>query len=143
MTAFGVEMQVKKQVNYAGEFLITLAGPSVNLLLALLLSGLGRQAEVCYVFAGTQAVLGVYNLLPMCPLDGGTLLWTVVACLTEPYTADRAVSVAGFCTALVLTGFAGVLYIRVGGKPFFLLAAFALLWRGFRELGLVKRRRKR
>lgn len=143
ITAFGVEMKVKKRVNYAGEFLTTLAGPAVNLLLALLLSRLGRCAEVFYVFSGAQAMLGVFNLLPMQPLDGGTLLWTAAACLTEPYTADRVLSVAGFCTALVLTGFAGVLYVRVGGTPFLLLAAFALLWRGFRELGLVKRRQKR
>ena len=143
ITPLGIEMKVKKQMNYLGEFLTTLAGPAVNLLLAWCMSGFGQYTTVFYEFSGAQAVLGIYNLLPMYPLDGGTLLWTIIACFTEPYTADRIVSAVGFFVALCLTGFAGILYIHVGGMPFFLLAALALLWRSSREIGLVKRLRKR
>ena len=115
----------------------------MNLLLACAFGFLGRNREVFYLFSGAQAVLGVFNLLPLYPLDGGMLLWTAVACFTDPYAADRIESKVGFATALCLTGFALFLLLRMGGTPFFLFAALALLWDNAGELGLVKRVRKR
>ncbi len=143
ITVFGAEMRVAGRTGYGGEFLTTLAGPAVNLLLALLFAFLGKWYVPLYLFSGTQAVLGVFNLLPIRPLDGGTLLWTAVAYFAEPYTADRAAALVGFGTALCLTGFALLLLLRMGGTPFFLLAAVGLLWYAGREIGLVKRGRKR
>ena len=143
LTALGAEMQVKSRVGYGKEFLITLAGPGVNLLLAWCLSLLGRLMPICYLFAGAQAVLGGFNLLPLRPLDGGTMLWTAVAYFREPYAADRVVCCVGLAVAVCLTAFALFLFGRMGGTPFFLLAALGLLWYAVREMGLVKRPRKR
>ena len=142
-TALGAEMKVNSRAGYGGEFLTTLAGPTVNLLLAWLFAALGQRLDLLYLFSGAQAVLGVFNLLPIRPLDGGTLLWTAVAYFTEPYTADRVSALVGFGVALCLTGFSLILLLRVGGTPFFLLAALGLLWYAGREIGLVKRVRKR
>lgn len=143
ITALGAEMQVESRTGYGGEALITLAGPGINLLLAWCLSLLGRQLPMLDLFAGAQAVLGLFNLLPLRPLDGSTLLWTVVAYIWEPDTADCVVRYVGLCFSLCLTGFALFLLQRMGGTPFFLLAAMGLLWYALREIGLVKRRRKR
>ena len=143
LTVLGAEMKVKSRTGYGKEFLITLAGPGVNLLAAWCMSLLGRQMPVLYLFAGGQAVLGGFNLLPMYPLDGGTMLWTAVAYFWEPYTADRVARSVGLVFAISLTGFAVFLFGRMGGTPFFLLAALGLLWYAVREIGLVKRRRKR
>ena len=142
-TAFGVEMKVAGYTGYAGEFLTTLAGPAMNLLLACGFGFLGRNREIFYLFSGAQAVLGVFNLLPLHPLDGGMVLWTAVACFTDPYTADRVALKVGFAAALCLTGFAVFLLLRIGGTQFFLIAALALLWDNAGEMGLVKRVRKR
>ena len=143
VTVFGAEMQVENRTGYGGELLITLAGPGVNLLLAVLFSSFGKDMEALYLFAGAQAILGVFNLLPICPLDGGTLLWTMVACFTEPYTADRVAMTVGIAAASCLTGAALVLLLRFGGTPFFLLAALGLLSHAVKEIGLVKWERKR
>ena len=143
LTASGAEMQVKSRVGYGKEFLITLAGPGINLLLAWCLSLLGRQMPIFYLFSGAQAVLGGFNLLPMHPLDGGTMLWTAVAYFWGPYAADQAVRCVGLAVALCLTAFAVFLFGRMGGTPFFLLSALGLLWYAVREIGLVKRPRKR
>lgn len=143
ITVFGAEMQVVGRTGYGGEFLATLAGPGVNLLIAVGFSLLGKRAELFYLFSGAQAVLGVFNLLPIRSLDGGALLWIMVAYCTEPYTADRVTAWVGFGTALCLTGAAAALLLRVGGTPFFLLAILGLLWHSGREIGLVKRLRNR
>ena len=143
VTIFGAEMQVKDGAGYGGELLTTLAGPTVNLLLAMMFGYLGKWYAPLYLFSGAQAMLGVFNLLPIRPLDGSALLWIAVAYFTEPYTADRVSAWAGFAAALCLTGFALFLLLRMGGTPFFLLAALGLFRCACREIGLVKRMGKR
>ena len=83
--------------------------------------------------------LGLFNLIPARPLDGGRILWLVIAWITEPFTADRVVFFTSvlFAAALLILG-AAVL-IRTGKSPFLLLAAFGVLAAVLREKGLVKR----
>ena len=127
ITALGAEMQVAGRLSYGGELLAAAAGPVTNLLLALPLAYGGRQWEVLYLFAGAQLVLGVFNLLPILPLDGGSVLWNLLAWLTEPYTADRVTGIISFGMAALLT-LAAAAALRKGGSPFLLLASAALLW---------------
>lgn len=71
---FGARMEIAhpERLSYGGEMLVTAAGPLVNLLLAPGLAWLGREAEVFWLFAGAQLVLGCFNLLPVRPaLRGG------------------------------------------------------------------------
>ena len=49
------------------------------------LAWLGREAEVFWLFAGAQLVLGCFNLLPVRPLDGGRLLWLAAAWRHGPF----------------------------------------------------------
>ncbi len=127
ITALGAEMQVSGRLSYGGELLAAAAGPVANLLLALPLAYGGRLCEVLYLFAGAQLVLGVFNLLPILPLDGGSVLWNLLAWLTEPYTADRIAGIVSFGMAALLT-LAAAAALWKGGSPFLLLAAAALLW---------------
>lgn len=145
ISPFGVEMTIADttRLSYGAELLVTLAGPAVNLLLAVMLGLLGSRWESAYVFAGAQLVLGLFNLIPARPLDGGRLLWLAVAWLTEPFTADRVASAASVVfAAVLLTGGAAVFY-RTGDSPFLLLGAFGLLLSSMREKGLVKFSRAR
>lgn len=134
ITALGAEMQVAGRLSYGGELLAAAAGPAVNLILALLLGYGGRLWSPLYLFAGAQLVLGVFNLLPVLPLDGGSLLWNLAAWLTEPYTADRVAGVVGFGVAALLTLAAGAA-LMLGGSPFLLLAAAGLLWHSIAAIG--------
>lgn len=142
ITALGAEMQAAGRLSYGGELLAAAAGPVVNLAFAWLLAWLGGRWEVCYLFAGAQLMLGVFNLLPLPALDGGSILWNVAAWLTEPYTADRVTAVVGLGAAVMLT-LAAAAALLLGGSPFFLLAAAALLWQTMRQKGVAKPRQKR
>lgn len=137
VTSLGAEMQVAGRLSYGGELLAAAAGPAVNLVLALLLGLGGRLWDVLYLFSGAQLVLGVFNLLPVLPLDGGSILWNFAAWLTEPYTADRVAAVVGFGMAALLT-LAAVAALWLGGSPFLLLAASGLLWHTLRQIGVAK-----
>ena len=137
ITALGAEMRIEGRLSYGGEILAAAAGPAVNLLLAPLLAYGGRLWEMLYLFAGTQLVLGLFNLLPILPLDGGSMLWNLLAWVTEPYTADRVMTAIGFGTAAVLT-LAAVWAAWQGGGFFFLLAALGLLWQPLGQIGVAK-----
>ena len=139
ITHLGAEMTVDGQLSYGQELLLAAAGPLVNLFLAVLLSRLGAQWELCYLFGGVHLVLGMFNLLPIMPLDGGMLLWNAACWCLGPYTADRISAVAGIFAACLLSG-AALWMLLKGGSPFLLLATLGLLRVPLEQMGLVKPR---
>ncbi len=140
LTALGAVMDVGStaRLSYGREMGIVLAGPGANLLLAAGLAALGRRWEAAWLPAGAHLVLGVFNLLPIRPLDGGRLLWLAAAWLTEPFTADRAAAAVGLVCAAALSLCGVLLTCRTGGRPFLLIGALGLLGANLREMGLVK-----
>ena len=100
----------------------------VNLLLAPGLAWLGREAEVFWLFAGAQLVLGCFNLLPVRPLDGGRLLWLAAAWRHGPFQADRLCAAVGLAAALALTAGSTALCLRTGSAPFLMIGALGTLF---------------
>lgn len=137
-TPFGAEIRFARIGSYGAEILITAAGPAVNLLCAAAFAALGRRWDGAYLHAGVHTVLGLYNLLPVRPLDGERLAWIALAWSLDPYAADRICAAVSLAVSAALTALAGWLLYRFGGTPFFLLAAASLFWRSLREIGLVK-----
>lgn len=134
LSAFGAEIRADtRYLPYGKEILCVLAGPAVNLLLAVVLSRVSGD----YVLAGANLLLGVFNLLPISGLDGGRVLHLLISWLTEPVTADRVCTWLGFVTALALTAVAAALVIYHRSGLFLLFGALGLL---FPQLPLVKRR---
>ena len=117
------------RLSYGAELLSAAAGPLMNLLLWVLLSLTGR--EELTLFAGAQMVLGVLNLLPVRPMDGGRILWLATAYLTEPYTADRVAAAVGLAASSALLALCLWLVLTTGSGLFLLLGA---LWLAYRSL---------
>ncbi len=127
VTMLGAEMRIAPThpLSYGGELLATLAGPAANLLLALLFGLGGHFAPVLYLFSGVQLILGAFNLLPITPLDGGSLFWIAIAWFTEPYTADRVTADMGVVVSFLLLSVTAFLGCRFGNGGFLVLMA---LW---------------
>lgn len=70
---WGVCMKCKSYDNPFKEFIITSAGPVINLLL-LIAGGIFRAQELCVA----NLFMLVINLLPVYPLDGGRILKTML-----------------------------------------------------------------
>ena len=130
LTGLGASLYVPElhRLSYGAELLSAAAGPLMNLLLWVLLSLTGR--EELTLFAGAQMVLGVLNLLPVRPMDGGRILWLATAYLTEPYTADRVAAV-GLAASSALLALCLWLVLTTGSGLFLLLGA---LWLAYRSL---------
>lgn len=98
LTAVGAEMVLRRPLGYWQEGLSALAGPGVNLLLALLCCREGG-----FSFAGLNLTLALFNLMPVGRLDGGRALYCTLALLAGPDVAERAVGgLSCLCTLAVL-----------------------------------------
>ncbi|MBD5149848.1 MAG: peptidase M50 [Oscillibacter sp.] len=124
LTAFGAEIRADtRRLSYPREIACTLAGPAVNLLLALAFARLGGN----YVAAGANLLLGCFNLLPVPALDGGRALHLLVSWLFDPMAADRICQKVGVSCAVLLTAAALVLTVRYHAGLFLLLGAAGTL----------------
>jgi stage IV sporulation protein FB len=137
LTAFGAEIRADtRRLSYPREILCTLAGPAVNLLLALALARLGGR----YVAAGANLLLGCFNLLPVPALDGGRALHLLVSWVLDPMAADRICRRVGLGCALLLTAGALFLTVRYQAGLFLLLGASGTL---IPQLSLPVKRERR
>ncbi len=140
LSTVGAGMVLERSLSYGRECFCALAGPAVNLLLAVCFSrGTGEWA---LVFAGLNLALALFNLLPLPALDGGRALLCAACLLTDPGVAQGVclwVERAGL-TLLCLLGGACLCW---GGGVTLPLCALWLLWVGRKmtEKGVVKVRR--
>lgn len=111
------------RLSYVQEIFCVLAGPAVNLLLGLALA----RISDAYLLAGASVVQGLFNLLPVLSLDGGTALHLLVSFLTDPMLADRVCRWVGLVCALLLTAAAAALVAMHGTGLFLLLGAAGML----------------
>ena len=113
LTAVGAELSFsyRAPLTYGRDSLVALAGPGANLLLGGLFYWQGRHLP-----AVLSLGLGVFNLLPILPLDGGRVLYGLLAERLDPDWADRLLTALAGCLVGVLAGvgtIAAVYYANV------------------------------
>ena len=105
LSALGAELTPRRPLSYADQLPAALAGPAVSFLCAFFAAKWGF-----FLFAGLSLALGVFNLLPIAPLDGGRAFQSLCA-LTLPAPLDRgvpkwlAVGVAGLLLGAAMVAF--------------------------------------
>ena len=124
------------RLSYGRDLLATLAGVAVNAALALL----SARWLGAYLFAGANAVLGVYNLLPIQGLDGGRALYLAAAWIAGPFAAQRLCRLVNIIAlALLLSLVAGLVWETGGGLLCLLAAAGMAL--GQARAALLRKKR--
>ena len=108
---------------------MALAGPAANLLLGGLFFALDRQLP-----AVLSLGIGAFNLLPILPLDGGRVLYGLLAEKLDPDWADRFLTAAAGCLVGLLAG-AGLIAAVHFANVTLLLTALWLLVRALRHSG--------
>jgi len=119
-----------RRLSYGRELAAVLAGPAANLLCACLLAVFAEGMEAA---VGAQLVLGVFNLLPVRPLDGGRALYLLWAWLLGPDAADGILRWVGSVTALACGTGLCLLMRGTGGSLWLLPAAGGMLAAAYGE----------
>lgn len=126
------------------EGLVAIAGPAVNFVLALVallvipvtsVLGLPNGTWAAQIFVGINLVMGVFNLIPAFPLDGGRILRAWFARSSDWLSAtERAVRVGRFFAGVMF--FASIGLMITGRSPSCALPLIAIfVWfAGAREL---------
>lgn len=86
-------------LSYWQDSFIALAGPTVNLL-----TGGVFLALDWYLPAAASLGIGAFNLLPVEPLDGGRVLYSLLAERLDPDWAERLMTALAGCLAGALVG---------------------------------------
>ena len=123
------------------ELVISAAGPATNLLLAwitylFLSNGIPSDETLQFLlswFFMWNLWLGIFNSLPIFPLDGGQMALSISRMVSREYTAKRFTLGLSFVTAFVALGV--YMALSPGNLPIFLiLMILFLLFTAYREL---------
>lgn len=111
LSAVGLELKLEYPagLSYGRELAVALAGPAVNLIMGLICARAGN-----YLLAGVSFGLGLFNLLPILPLDGGRIVWCAMSALFGVQAGER-----------VADGAAGILVGLLAGAGTAVAAAYA------------------
>jgi len=107
------------------EALIAVAGPAMSILIGIVLLGLGvfvgqpQLAALLGWLGFINLLLGIFNLIPGFPMDGGRVLRAILWRLRgDRLSATRNAALVGRGVAYLLIGFGVFLALRPGGTIF-------------------------
>ena len=129
LTAGGMVIEYNgSRLSYLADTAVALAGPTASFLGAL---ALGRLASWCWpepltYLAGLSLMLGLFNLMPVLPLDGGRALYALLCLVRCPQDAEQICGALGRLCSCLLLVLGGWLLIRFE-NPSLLLISFLLL----------------
>lgn len=109
------------------DLFITASGPLANFLLSLIFALLFKvfENETLLMYSAVNVAVGGYNLLPVCGLDGGTLMSLLFVKCGASY--ERAQSLVRIITVFLSAGaLMFFVYLLLGGNFNLSLAVFAV-----------------
>ncbi|MEG2001202.1 MAG: M50 family metallopeptidase [Evtepia sp.] len=110
-----------RMFSYAEEFMIAIAGPVASIACALC-SSLFVGSEL---MTGMNLCVGVFNLIPASPLDGGRILKVFISTKTTPFEAEKVCALLSKLFGLALIPF-GCYLLRYGNFTLILSAVWLL-----------------
>ena len=124
LSVVGAELcfEYPRVLSYGEESLTALAGPAVNLLAGLAAYGVGAYLPAILSFG-----VGAFNLLPVLPLDGGRVLFNVLADRLEPPWPQRILSVTAGILVGILVGLGGIVAAEYANITLLLTAGWMLI----------------
>lgn len=123
LTVVGAELRMDYDVplRYGQDSLVALAGPGANLLFGLL--ALGLDWELAAVVSLT---IGAFNLLPIPPLDGGRVVYGLLAIRLDTDWAERLMTALSGCLVGALVGVGAMAAAHYGNATLLLTALWLL-----------------
>lgn len=111
-----VQITASFSKRYQNDILIALCGPLVNYLLffTLYFNYLTFKNQITLYYALINLIIGSFNMLPVCGLDGGTILFSILAKRLQLNRANFILKAVTFFIGLL--ALIGAIYLTVQGK---------------------------
>lgn len=113
------------RLTYGQELLAVLAGPAANLFWAAAVSVVAKGRLTAFV--GANVVLCLFNLLPVCPLDGGRALYLLLSWRFGTAAGERVAAWTGLLGGIALGAAVCCVTVFSGGSLWLLPAAAGVL----------------
>lgn len=122
-----------KKINYANRFvlkkvIISCAGPITNFIIAIIfyffdfsIFNISREFIIY-----TNLIIGIFNLIPIYPLDGGRILKGILHINIGKQKAEKYINIISKITVTILTIIASILILHVHNIAFILICMY--LW---------------
>ncbi|MDN5331667.1 MAG: stage sporulation protein [Tepidanaerobacteraceae bacterium] len=131
---FGGRISIKGFYQYSreGEVMVVLAGPAGNLFLAAVLISLTYQGllpyDKAYLFIRYQLTVGLFNLLPALPLDGGKIFMLWLSQMVSFIKAVRVAARMGKGLAFFLWALFLAMAVKSNYNPVLAVTGIFLFW---------------
>lgn len=123
LSVVGAELRIHYDtpLNYGQESMVALAGPAVNLLSGILSMALGWRLA-----AALSLAAGIFNLLPILPLDGGRVVYGLLASRLDSDWAERLMTALSGCLVGALVGVGTVAAVHYANVTLLITALWLL-----------------
>lgn len=123
LTAVGAELSFAypAPLSYWQDGLVALAGPVTNLAAGGLFLAWGKNLPAILSLG-----VGAFNLLPIQPLDGGRVLYSLLADRLDPDWADRLLTAASGCLVGTLAGIGVIAAVQYANVTLLVTALWLL-----------------
>lgn len=106
--------------------LLFLIGPLVNFALAIIFKKFNFLEEYNQKIVYTNLALGIFNLIPIIPLDGGKVLFEIIKKIYGMHIANNFIMIFSKTFLIVMTLSYSILILKI--KSIFLLVILVYLW---------------
>ncbi len=117
LSFYGIKLERKEPsiLTAAEELAVYIAGPAMNIIFSAVLFPLGARHDGIKTAAVISLCVGVFNLIPCRPLDGGNVVFQVISMFTE---GERAEKISSDVSVVILIpmAVAGVIMLFKSGN---------------------------
>lgn len=103
-------------LDYRRETVCALAGPAANFIVSLVALPFAWRYSDALKLAALSAGIGVFNLLPVEPMDGAEALRSLLMLKYDEHTADRAVDIFAAVLLVPMTVCGIILLVKTGNN---------------------------
>lgn len=120
------------------KIMIALAGPITNIIIAIIITFLNINLQLKEMLIYSNILIGIFNMIPLYPLDGGRVLKGIIKIKTSEMKADEITNKISNLIIILLTAISSIiiLYLKNLAIVFLLIYLWMMVIKGNRRYNI-------